>query len=307
MLIVPPKPINIFCSSSSVPRDRVLHHELEKQLDSLERLGRITQWHDYDVQAGTARAEEVYAHLKVADIILLLISPDFMYSDYHYRVLMKQALERHNAGEALIIPIILRVTFLEGTPINALQKIPLGGKPIDKWRRRGDAIHEVLKYIFYKVNVLFSERWLNESSIYYDSKLYNEALKACEQAIELNPYNISAYMSKGAILWHRGYYQESLKVYEQIIRLDPGNIVGYMSRAYVLLNLSRFEEALKACEQAIYLDPNNAIAYVIKGYLLEILANQSFNIAKEIGAEAGQSYLDNKYFIIKMEKKNFEE
>src|SRR5947209_333656 len=88
--------------------DEKLRLGLEKQLISLKRQGLITGWHDRKIVPGTDWANEIDTHLNTASIILLLVSPDFIASEYCYSIEMQRAMERHKSGEAHVIPIILR-------------------------------------------------------------------------------------------------------------------------------------------------------------------------------------------------------
>src|SRR5260370_40786292 len=87
--------------------DEKLRNQLEKQLSLLKWQGLIAGWHDHEIGAGTEWAHELDTHLNTASIILLLISPDFMASSYCYSIEMKRAMERHEAREARVIPIII--------------------------------------------------------------------------------------------------------------------------------------------------------------------------------------------------------
>src|SRR5437660_6937772 len=84
------------------PEDVGLLHELERHFGALKRLGHITTWHDGEIQAGEDSGHEIDTHLADADIILLLVSPDFMHSDV-CDTQMRQALARHRVGEATVI------------------------------------------------------------------------------------------------------------------------------------------------------------------------------------------------------------
>lgn len=137
--------IEIFYSYAQ--RDNALRNELEKHLGTLKRLRLIKNWHDQNIQAGTDWMHAVNMHLNTATIILLLISSDFMASDYCYSIEMQQALERHKQGKAQVIPIILRSVDLEGTPIASLRALPSGGKPIINWSNRDTAFTDVAKGI----------------------------------------------------------------------------------------------------------------------------------------------------------------
>src|SRR5271169_4591905 len=100
------KTITIFISYAHEDED--LRQVLDKHLSLLKRQGLIGVWHDRDISAGTDWKQTISIHLSAAQIILLLVSPNFMASKYCYSVEMKQAIERHDAKEARVIPIILR-------------------------------------------------------------------------------------------------------------------------------------------------------------------------------------------------------
>ena len=81
------------------------------------------------LSAGVEWEQEINQHLNNAQIILLLVSPDFMDSDYCYGVEMKRAIERHERKEARVIPIILRPVYWQGI-LGKLQALPTDGKPV---------------------------------------------------------------------------------------------------------------------------------------------------------------------------------
>ena|SRR2546427_1062400 len=127
--------------------DRTLRKELEKHLGPLKREGRVTDWYDREILPGTNWEYEIEAHLNEADIVLLLVSPDFMYSNYCYSKEMKQALRRHRAGKAYVIPIILRPVDWERTPIGILQALPTEAQPVTEWLNLDKAFLDVVKGI----------------------------------------------------------------------------------------------------------------------------------------------------------------
>lgn len=127
--------------------DGTLRKELEKHLSPLKREGRVIDWYDREILPGTNWEYEIEAHLNEADIVLLLISPDFMYSNYCYGKEMKQALRRHKAGKAYVIPIILRPVDWEGTPIGILQALPTEAQPVIEWSNIDSAFVDVVKGI----------------------------------------------------------------------------------------------------------------------------------------------------------------
>jgi tetratricopeptide (TPR) repeat protein len=124
-------------------QDKKLRDELERHLSGLQRQGIITGWHNGQISAGSAWDAQIKKHLTLSDIILLLISPDFVASDDCYGREMMQALERHERGEVYIIPILLRSTAIEGLPFALLQFLPRDGKPIAKRRDKDDAFAKI--------------------------------------------------------------------------------------------------------------------------------------------------------------------
>src|SRR5690349_1596615 len=98
--------LEIFCYYAR--KDQPLLSKLRTHLAFLEREGSLNIWHDQDISPGAEWEEEINKHLNTAHIILLLISPVFMTSEYCYSKEMKRAMERHKFGEARVIPILLR-------------------------------------------------------------------------------------------------------------------------------------------------------------------------------------------------------
>ena len=91
--------------------------------------------------------ERLNEHLNTADIILLLVSPDFIASDYCYGREVTRAMERHEAGEAHVVPILLRPTDYKGTPFEKLSPLPTNTVPVTKWPDRDDALFNVAQGI----------------------------------------------------------------------------------------------------------------------------------------------------------------
>jgi len=133
--------------------DEALRNQLEKHLGSLKRQKRIITWYDRNIPPGGEWASEIGAHLKTAHIILLLISPDFIDSKYCWSTELKKAIQRHNAGEACVIPIIVRPADWKKTPFAKLQALPTNGKPISTWSNIDEALLNVVEGIQRAVDV----------------------------------------------------------------------------------------------------------------------------------------------------------
>ena len=141
----PTNPVEVFYSYAH--EDEGLRDELKKHLANLKRQGIITEWYDRDISAGKEWDDEIKKHLDSASVILLLISPDFMNSDYSNDVEVKQAMKRHEAGEARVIPIILRPVDWEGAPFSKLQGLPTDAKAVTLWSNYDEAFLSVVKGI----------------------------------------------------------------------------------------------------------------------------------------------------------------
>lgn len=145
MFISSTAPIEVFFSYAH--EDEELKDELVKHLSFLKRQGVITAWHDREITAGTEWADEIDTHLNTARIILLLISSDFLASDYCYDIELTRAMERHVTGEACIIPIILREVDWKGAVFGKLQALPKNAEPITNWVNRDQAFADVARGI----------------------------------------------------------------------------------------------------------------------------------------------------------------
>lgn len=127
--------------------DERLRDQIEKQLSMLKRQGVIETWHDRRIGAGEEIHGAIDARINADEIILLLVSADFLASDYCYDIEMKRAMERHDAGEAIVIPVILRACDWHSAPFGKLKAVPLDGKPITQWADIDDAFLQVAKAV----------------------------------------------------------------------------------------------------------------------------------------------------------------
>jgi hypothetical protein len=140
-----PAPTQLFISYSH--KDEALREQLGTHLTLLRRQGVIQDWHDRRIGAGQEWAGAIDGHLNGADVILLLVSADFLASDYCYDLEMKRALERHDARDACVIPVILRPVDWQGAPFAKLQALPKDGKPVTSWPNADEAFTDVARGI----------------------------------------------------------------------------------------------------------------------------------------------------------------
>jgi hypothetical protein len=114
-------------------KDETLRAELETHLKILSREGLLDIWHDRRIGAGDEWKEQIDENMEKAALILLLISADFIASDYCYDREMTRAMERQSAGTARVIPVILRAVKWDVSPFGKLQALPFDGKPVATW------------------------------------------------------------------------------------------------------------------------------------------------------------------------------
>lgn len=136
---------NLFFSYSY--RDETLRDELEIHLAALKRRGVLETWHDRRIIAGNDISNEISEHLEAADIILLLVSPYFIASEYCYGVEMNRAMQRHEDAISQVIPVILHPSDWQDLPFGKLLATPTDGKPVSKFPNQHDAFLEVTKAI----------------------------------------------------------------------------------------------------------------------------------------------------------------
>jgi len=139
------EPIKIFFCYAH--EDESLRRELEKHLSALRRSGKVVTWHDQNISPGASWQHEIEQELNTANIILLLISQNFLASEYCYNVEMRKALERHKAGKARVIPIILRSVPDDQPLLSGLPTLPASGPPVTRWHNQDDAFLNVCKGI----------------------------------------------------------------------------------------------------------------------------------------------------------------
>jgi internalin A len=120
-------------------KDETLRDELETHLKLLQRQGLISVWHDRKILPGEEWDGEIDRHLEAAKIILLLISADFIATDYCWGKEVMVAIERHQKKTATVIPIILRTCDWKDAPFAKLQGLPSKLKAVTAWSDRDEA------------------------------------------------------------------------------------------------------------------------------------------------------------------------
>jgi len=147
-------PVKIFFCYAR--EDEALLKQLKTHLKPLQHKGLIDMWYDRHISPGTDWKRAIAGQLDSAQIILLLLSPDFMASEYCFGVEMNRALERHMTGEARVIPIILRPVYWDFQPLTGLQALPKDAKPVTRWQSSDDAFFNIVYNIQRIVNQMIN-------------------------------------------------------------------------------------------------------------------------------------------------------
>jgi hypothetical protein len=153
---MPQESVKLFISYCH--RDEILRQQLDKHLAPLKGQKVVEAWHDRQIRAGEEWANQIDANLYKADIILLLVSPDFVASDYCSRIELEQAVKRHEAGEAIVVPVILEACDWTWLPFAKFQAFPKDGKAIATWDNQNEAFLDVAQGIRKVAHELFAKR-----------------------------------------------------------------------------------------------------------------------------------------------------
>lgn len=144
--------VKLFFSYSH--KDEELRNELETHLTLLKRQRVISSWHDRRITAGTDVNQSIDTELEASKVILLLVSANFLASDYCYEREMKRALEKHENGTAVVIPVILHPCDWHPAPFGHLRATPTDGKPISMYANQHEAFTLVAKDVRNAVGAL---------------------------------------------------------------------------------------------------------------------------------------------------------
>jgi hypothetical protein len=136
------RPLRVFFSYAA--EDDAYRIQLEKHLRMLQRDGLIETWHDRKILPGTAWGSAIDAQLEAADIVLLLVSADFLNSDYCVDIEMTRALERHDAQQAQVVPVIVRHCDWSTARFAKLQALPDRARPVEAWTVHAFALMQSL-------------------------------------------------------------------------------------------------------------------------------------------------------------------
>ena len=255
--------------------DKAFREELETHLFGLRRQQLITTWSDREIDPGMEWGKEIDTHLNASHLILLLVSPNFLASDYCYGIEMKRALERHEAGDVRVVPIIIRPVYWQDAPFSKLQVLPTSAKPISLWSNRDNAwldvvkgIREVIKKL--QISLMKKENQLKRDLVEEGMKLleqerYEEALTKFDKTIALDKEYEWAIAQRGEGYRLMKRYEEALADFDRAIELNNEESWNFTHRGTTYREIERYEEALADFDRAIEPDDKNAWAIAGRG------------------------------------------
>lgn len=218
-------------------RDEELRDRLEVHLKMLERQNLIKNWHDRKIISGKDWSKEISRKLDDSDIILLLLSPDFLASDYCFEVEMKKAMKLHGNKKVLVVPIILRVCDWKNSPFAKLQGLPLDMTPVlsSYWHNSDEAFHNITEGLKELIQELF-DSFPNPDNPLSDSNILVET-KVVDVELTINrDYNDFSQSDKKILL-------ESI---ENFLKLNNSLKIKSIKKGSVILRFELgFENALK--------------------------------------------------------------
>lgn len=276
-------PVEVFYSYSH--KDAKLRDALETHLALLKRQAVITSWSDRKIGAGDEWRGDIAQHLQTARVILLLISANFLASDYCVDVEMRQAMDRHAAGHAIVIPIYLQPCDWQGMPFGELQGLPPGAKPVTRWANRQEAFASIakgLRAVIEQLPRLSSRpaktasrdagRYYTRGIEHLQNREYDRAISAFDRALALEPRSGSPwvaweYYHRGLAQYYRGERNSALADWNRTIELDARNAFAYRQRANAYFDAGDDRRALSDYGRAIRLAPEVAKAYYNRGLL----------------------------------------
>ena len=135
--------MKVFISYSH--KDDAALERLHIHLAVLRRDGHIDEWFDREILAGGEIDAEVVERVESSGLFLLLVSPDFLASDYCVEREMERSLERHRSGDARVVPIIVEPCDWASTPLRDLKALPRDSKPVSDWTNENNAYLDVVK------------------------------------------------------------------------------------------------------------------------------------------------------------------
>src|SRR3954464_1432270 len=142
------KPVVIYYSCAQ--EDYELFKKLDKLLNGLRRQGLIHTFHHRSIMPGEQKEVVIASYLEQSQMILLLLSPDYLAEDRYYAEL-ERAIQREKAGECRVLPVLLRPTPWRETVAGYLQPLPTAERSVTGWANLDEALANVYEGIYREV------------------------------------------------------------------------------------------------------------------------------------------------------------
>lgn len=197
-------------------RDTATLDRLHVHLAMLRREDLIEEWFDREILPGSSIDGDINQKLEECGLFLLLISPDFLHSDYCYEREMKRALERHELGEARVVPIIVEPCEWKKSPLGNLKVVPRDGLPISEWTNANNAYLNVVQELRRILEVEQSRPQTAPTQVYPTNEV-RPALSTRRYRVtrEFDEIDRAEYREK-AFEQIRSYFDRALKELEAI-------------------------------------------------------------------------------------------
>ncbi|MEH2339606.1 tetratricopeptide repeat protein [Nostoc sp.] len=300
LLLTSTRTIKLFFAHSNSRDDKKLREKLEPHLSSLEPLRVIINWYKSQTLTGRDWKQESYQHLNTSQLIVLLVSPDFLAAD-DCKNITRWAMKRHNAGQAYVIPVKLRpIDNWQATPFGHLQCLPYNGEPITSrfWPRQDDAFVNIVEKIREEVEKiqedqrqlqLIQEQQKSEIFASIDRFISKHSLNRIIRGTNVPTFSVGIAASIIVIAVLLGFcnfslerqvnnlltqgqnklgkrdYQGASENYTEVLKIAPKNINAYIKRGEARYSPKDYKAAIKDYTQAIQIAPKNVNAYIKRG------------------------------------------
>jgi hypothetical protein len=141
-------------------KDAELRDRLGTHLAPLKHQQKISEWHDRKIEPGANWDTEISSQLESAHLILLLVSADFLASEYCFGVEVEKAMSRLKHGEVKVAPILLKPCLWEESRFSEFQIIPRDARPITLW----PSVDEAFKNVAGEIRKIVSESLPSKSN-----------------------------------------------------------------------------------------------------------------------------------------------
>lgn len=282
MQIEPTQPLKLLCCNATALQDKKLAADLIKHFASLKHQNQIIVHQLYDINAGREIQQAILDDIFASDIILLLISANFM-NDEYYSTVVSNCLDRHDPNGysstgAYVIGVLLNWTFGEKEQLAQIRMLPINLKPIAAWSNRAEAFKHIVSEISNDIYKIRTQRWISQGALYFASQQYDQAIDAYQHAFDLNPNWVDINYAMG-LSWRDkhiftpeiNFYERTptaLNYFKRTIRFAPQYPQAYFYLGKELCRFHKFEEALIAFDNAFRLSRGYVLALYEKGNVL---------------------------------------